>query len=165
MMKIVLLILFFIVPMSVIAQEVDSKIDQSKESEYVDCTALTKEIEEDLLRPASCWRDDECKTISWGCPWQFSPCHFSPYSTSEEERNKNLSEKITQFSEVCINSDEKLAAKCEKFYQQVEKNECKVRLELICLNGICSTPIDVILQGFGRDGADIYGSREVIGGD
>ncbi len=120
--------------------------------ERVDCLALQKEIKTDLDTPATCWKDEDCVPISWGCPWQFSPCHFSAYSTSEEERYKTLSDKITQYTDACVNKSDFLRQKCDTFNYDFDHKQCHVQLDLICLHGTCSTPVDVIVMPEGEEG-------------
>jgi hypothetical protein len=157
MKKILLALLVLSVSFPVVAENAEPQ-----ETPAVDCEKMGKEIKSLLVEPTTCFRDSECKLVSWGCPWQLAPCHFSIYSTSEEDRNKELSAKVTLYSNICMRADLDMKEKCGLFYAEVEKNQCQVRTELACVDGICSTPTDIILQ-MDEDAADIYGSREILG--
>lgn len=126
----------------------------------VDCAVFRKEIQNELIKPATCYRDEECHTVSWGCPWQPSPCHVSIYSDADKQRNVALSKIISQYQSICVSRDKALKAQCDEFYADPNP-ECKVYPALMCYKGKCVTPVAGIVQGI-SGGEDIYGSREII---
>jgi len=130
----------------------------SASEELFDCGAFENEIAKNIAQLGSCERDEDCKPYSFGCPWQLTPCHFSVISTSDEESNRRVKQKISKHESVC---GDRYTDRCKVFNEQLQRAECTNDMGLSCISGQCMTRTEVIMRMDG-EGVDAYGSKAIL---
>jgi len=138
---------FFVLPASLFAEEKN-------------CVSFEEEINNDIAKLGGCWRDEDCDSEYFGCPWQKTPCHRIIISKSEQKKNEAVHEKLNEFSKQCVDVNEVLAEKCKKYEESVRRLDCSMQ-KLMCVNGKCVNQNAIMLHGEG-EGVDVFGSRAII---
>ena len=68
MRKILLLLFILAMPFTVLAEEEVKK-------DVLNCSAFEAEIRKEIRKANTCWKDEDCQTEDYGCPWQLGICH------------------------------------------------------------------------------------------
>lgn len=120
------------------------QIKELKENQD-NCAKLMEHIRSDMESVRECYQDSDCTTISFGCPWQLSPCHQSVISRSNPEKEKELLERMKNFQTECIQRFEDVSSACDAFNKKVDAAKCKP-LEVFCVSGKCVNQMELRYQ-------------------
>lgn len=108
-----------------------------KPVEYYDCEKAKKEILEDLMKPVTCFHDDDCSYFDFGYPWQPNICVKAIINSKKEEKYISKLRIIEQFNKNCIKSNEEENKKFTEFAAELEKQECGELPRVYCFKGFC----------------------------
>jgi hypothetical protein len=128
------------------AKEVEPKIAPVYDKQK--CDEAKDIIAKQLTEHKNCWKDEDCKMIDFGYPWQTNECLKTIISTSKKDDIIQSFGKIEYYKDYCIltNKDE------EKNYKNFEKKLKSARcpyVPLLCLKGVCRTSTYAVIDDAG----------------
>jgi hypothetical protein len=108
-----------------------------KPVEEYDCEKGKKEIIEDLMKPVTCFHDDDCSYFDFGYPWQPNICVKAIINIKQKEKYISKLGIIEQYNQKCIKNNEEENKKFTEFAAELEKQDCGKLPRVYCFKGFC----------------------------
>jgi len=132
----------------------DAKTTDAKKYTAEYCSDLRLEAKSEVKKLNSCWRDEECIAVHFGCAVQDFPCHFS--LVSRKSKTRKAESLIKEIEENCIATGVLIENKCKGkndiFLQESlftkQQELCTLDFAPVCLNGSCVNQTYILMQEF-----------------
>ncbi len=131
--------------------ELDDKKRAQLDDIQKECLVLRKHIKQDMQDMRECYTDADCVSITYGCPWQRTPCHQTVISLTNDETHKQLVTRIAKYRKLCVEPFPEIAAHCDAFHEEVANSKC-TQLDTMCVTGRCVNQMETLYDDIGYFG-------------